>query len=242
MSDEELLRKLQYKLGQRMLVINAPPGYLNRLAGLGVDTRPSGKFDFVHLFVRDSDQLNRDWPVAFAALKPEGVLWVAYPKLSSGIKSDLTRDTGWSPVFAAGFQGVRQIAIDDTWSALRFKRVVLETPAQAVDAQFAGAKSALKPIYDKILAIVMGFGEDVRINPRQTYIALARKQQFAVIKASTTSRLDLGFRLRGVMETPRLRPAEGLGSDSINYKVSLSSLEDVTDEVIGWLKHAYLDA
>jgi hypothetical protein len=42
---------------------------------------------------------------------------------SSGIESDLTRDEGWAPLFDAGLRPVRQIAIDDTWSALRFRRV-----------------------------------------------------------------------------------------------------------------------
>ena len=50
------------------------------------------------------------------------VLWVAYPKKTSALASDLDRDHGWEPMTAAGFDPVSQVAIDDTWSALRWKR------------------------------------------------------------------------------------------------------------------------
>ena len=58
-------------------------------------------------------------------LTPEDpVLWIAYPKKSSKkYKSDLSRDHGWEAVGEAGFEGVRQIAIDSDWSALRFRKV-----------------------------------------------------------------------------------------------------------------------
>ncbi len=48
--------------------------------------------------------------------------WAAYPKKTSGIDTDITRDHGWEALNAAGLRPVRQIAIDDTWSALRFRR------------------------------------------------------------------------------------------------------------------------
>jgi predicted transport protein len=242
MSDVDLLKRLQYTEGQKLLVLNAPVGYLERLSGLPVDTHPNGQYDFVHLFVQDRQELSQAWPVVLAAFNPDGNLWLAYPKLSSGVLSDLTRDAGWAPVEEAGYQAVRQIAIDETWSALRFKKVVLETPQQAIEAQFAGAKSGLKPIYAKILAAVQGFSGDVQLNPRQSYIAFARKQQFAVIKASTSARLDLGLRLKNPPVSPRMKPAAGLGSGSINYTVSLISPDQVDEQVIDWLKQAYTDA
>jgi hypothetical protein len=50
------------------------------------------------------------------------VLWLAYPKKSSGVKTDLSRDAGWPPLEAADFLPVTQISLDETWSALRFRR------------------------------------------------------------------------------------------------------------------------
>lgn len=61
--------------------------------------------------------------IALQALKPGGLLWFAYPKKSSGLKTDITRDVGWDAVTQAGLKGVAQVAIDETWSALRFRPV-----------------------------------------------------------------------------------------------------------------------
>jgi hypothetical protein len=57
-----------------------------------------------------------------AAAEPAGLAWAAYPKKSSGIETDITRDRGWEALYDAGLRPVRQIAIDDAWSALRFRR------------------------------------------------------------------------------------------------------------------------
>jgi hypothetical protein len=60
-------------------------------------------------------------PIALQALRPGGVFWVSYPKRSSQVKTDLTRDAGWETLWSAGMRAVSQIAIDETWSALRFR-------------------------------------------------------------------------------------------------------------------------
>jgi hypothetical protein len=62
---------------------------------------------------------------AAAALVPHyrrgGILWLCYPKKTGALKSDITRDSGWEPVSEAGLLGVTQVALDETWSALRFR-------------------------------------------------------------------------------------------------------------------------
>lgn len=242
MSDNLLMKKLQLKVGQSAVVLNSPAGYLDRLAEAAPATRLSASYDFIQLFVLDSQELISTWPQIHKALKQDGLLWICYPKLSSGVKSDLTRDAGWEIVFQAGYRPVTQIAIDETWSALRFKPALQETAQEIIEAQFSGAKTGLRPLYDRILAAVQAFGPDIQINPRQSYIALARKQQFAVIKASTSTRLDLGLRLKEPLTAPRLEPAAGLGSASINFKIGLSSLDQIDLELIGWLRAAYESA
>jgi len=62
-------------------------------------------------------------PKAFGALAEGGLLWMAYPKKSSGIPSDLTRDEGWAAVTGAGWRTVSLVAIDDAWSAARLRPV-----------------------------------------------------------------------------------------------------------------------
>jgi hypothetical protein len=129
MTENALIKKLQLKPGLRALFLNAPEGYVASLGplpdGVALVDGPTGTLDFVQLFVRDSAELTTHAPAALAAIKLDGVLWIAYPKQSAKVKTDLTRDRGWAPVTAAGLRPVTQIAIDETWSALRWRPIEL---------------------------------------------------------------------------------------------------------------------
>jgi hypothetical protein len=127
MTENALIKKLQLKLGQHALFLNAPEGYIAALDplpdGVALVDGPAGTLDFVQLFVRDSVELEKFAPTALAAIKFDGVFWIAYPKQSARVKTDLTRDRGWEPVTVSGLRPVTQIAIDETWSALRWRPV-----------------------------------------------------------------------------------------------------------------------
>ena len=127
METNPLIKKLRIQPGQRLLILNAPEGYLSNLGQLpdGVEVKDvlDGVFDFVQVFVKSITELEKQVPVAIKAVKYDGLLWICYPKQSSGIKTDINRDTGWSVVQKAGLRPVTQVAIDDTWSALRFRPV-----------------------------------------------------------------------------------------------------------------------
>jgi len=106
----------------RVAVANAPAGFsLGSLpAGVTVATSLTRGLDLVLLFAVSQKDLNARWPKALAAVQPDGALWVASPKKRSGVATDLgmgewgaTRGSGWNPV--------SMIAIDETWSATRFK-------------------------------------------------------------------------------------------------------------------------
>jgi hypothetical protein len=129
MTENALTKKLQIKPGQRVLFLRPPQGYVESLGplpdGVTVVDGPPGTLDFVQFFVRDRVELAKYAPVALAAIRPDGVLWIAYPKQSSRVKRDITRDRGWEPVTAAGLRPVTQIAIDETWSALRWLPIEL---------------------------------------------------------------------------------------------------------------------
>ncbi len=80
------------------------------------------------------------------ALRDGAVFWICYPKKSSGIKTDLSRDDGWKSVFDAGFGPVTQVAVDETWSALRFKlESTVERKSGSVVAPGAAKKSPSPP-------------------------------------------------------------------------------------------------
>jgi hypothetical protein len=129
MTENSLIKKLQLKPGLRALFLNAPEGYVASLGplpeGVALVDGPPGKLDFVQLFVRDSAELAKYAPAALTAIKRDGVFWISYLKKSSGVVSDLTRDAGWTPLTAAGLRPVTQIAIDKTWSALRWRPIEL---------------------------------------------------------------------------------------------------------------------
>lgn len=125
MPQSPLSKKLHIKTGYRGIIIDPPNGYTNMLAPLPEGTtlmKKGGKdLDFVQLFVLDISKLTKKAPGAIAALKEDGLLWISYPKKSSGLKSDLTRDSVWEVMKPFGWRGVAMISIDDTWSAFRFR-------------------------------------------------------------------------------------------------------------------------
>ena len=242
MAENPLIKKLRLQPGMRTAFIHAPSGYL---AGLG--TLPEGvtvtesldaPCDFVQLFALDSAVLARDGRAAIDAVKPGGLLWICYPKLSSGVKSDLTRDAGWDVIDGAGWRGIANVAIDETWSAIRFRPEESRTETDAIAAQYAGAKAALRPIYERIAAVVQGFG-DVGLQVRKTYVAFTRDKQFAVVQPTTNTRIDVGLKLPGVLPGGRLETTTNTGSGSMTHKVSVFSLEEVDDELIAFLRSAY---
>jgi hypothetical protein len=124
---QEISKKLQLKSGYKVLLLHAPQALASELQAAGyqvtlTDVPNEGAgYDAVQLFVKSSDELRHYFPLAVQALKATGLLWVAYPKKSSKVKSDLTRDTGWEVTTEFGYAAVRQVALDDTWSSLRFK-------------------------------------------------------------------------------------------------------------------------
>ncbi|MGD9689079.1 MAG: DUF4287 domain-containing protein [Phycisphaerales bacterium] len=110
-----------------------------------------------------------------------------------------------------------------------------------VDAQFAGAKAALRPIYDAIIAAVSKFGSDVEIAPKKTYVSLRRSKQFAIVQPSTATRLDVGINLKGTPTTARLE-ASGSFNAMVSHRVRVERAGQVDKELIGWLNTAYKGA
>ncbi|WP_146241093.1 YdeI/OmpD-associated family protein [Paenibacillus sambharensis] len=120
------MRKLRLEPGMKALIMNPPEDAYIRELGLAeeacrFDEGASGKYDFVMLFAGSVAELNEYAPSAVTAAKHDGLLWICYPKGSSGIKTDLNRDKGWEAVTSRGLAGIAQVAVDDTWTASRFR-------------------------------------------------------------------------------------------------------------------------
>lgn len=125
MSQTSLVKKLGIRPGQRVLILNAPDGYVESLGELpeGVELTHTreGRFGFVHLFVKDSTELDAFRPAAMDAVEYDGLLWISYPKRSSKVKTDLTRDVLWEMMKGTGLRPVTQVSVDAVWSAIRFR-------------------------------------------------------------------------------------------------------------------------
>ena len=123
----DLLKKLNVKEQKSVFVLSAPDEFKPILSQwqahltVLVDP-PSESCPFVLIFARDHAQLEEIKPILKGTMDPSGLIWVAYPKKSSKrYKSDLSRDDFWDAFKDLGLEPVRQIALDEDWSALRFK-------------------------------------------------------------------------------------------------------------------------
>lgn len=105
-------------------------------------------------------------------------------------------------------------------------------------AMFAGPKEALRPIHDRLVEVVTGFGGDVELAPKKGYVSVRRSKQFAILQPSTKDRFDVGINLKGVDPGPRLE-ASGSFNAMVSHRVRTASPSDIDAELIGWLRDAY---
>jgi hypothetical protein len=118
--------------------------------------------------------------------------------------------------------------------------VYLKQAPKYVEEMFAGNKAGLRPIFDKIYAVVRKFGKDVKVCPCKTIVPFYRCRVFAEAKPATRTRLELSFALS---ETPfkgkLVRNPRANEKDRLKHQVHLASVADLTAEVLKWLKLAY---
>jgi hypothetical protein len=117
-----LARKLGIAAGARVVALGAPEGFARHLEGAHVSTRLRGSFDVIVQFAPSRALIERRREALIAALEPRGRLWVAWPKRSSGVASDLDDRVVREAMLASGLVDNKVCAIDETFSALCFVR------------------------------------------------------------------------------------------------------------------------
>jgi hypothetical protein len=124
-----LFKKLNYKQGSSIVVLHAPSSFIAQLHEMAQFTEvhtglPSAKvLGFVLVFATTQQQVDEAAVLLNPLLQADAVWWFAYPKVSSKkYTCEFNRDTGWQVLGDLGFEGVRQVAIDDDWSALPFRQ------------------------------------------------------------------------------------------------------------------------
>ncbi len=124
---ENLLKKLNIKDQQSLTVINAPNDILAQIQAtlppfLTLKTKAAQNEAAVIFFCTQKKEVDQYAAKIVPLLQPDALFWMAYPKGSSKkYKCDFNRDNGWTKLAELGFEPVRQIAIDEDWSALRFR-------------------------------------------------------------------------------------------------------------------------
>lgn len=127
MSDRSVLERLQVKAGRHLAALNVPDEVKPLLAALPEGStsvaRVTADSEVVLVFVKDHADVRKRLPKVVRSLQPKMILWVAYPKQSGPIRTDLNRDTLFPQVVELGWTPNSVISIDGTWSALRFKPI-----------------------------------------------------------------------------------------------------------------------
>lgn len=127
MSDKSVARKLQMRPNSAVLFVNAPKDYEAKLGplpeGVFIVKKIGTRVDFIQLFVESRNELEEQVPKLKRLIGATGMLWVTYHKGTSGVKTDVNRDSIAAYAGTVGMQSVAQIAVDDNWSAMRLKIV-----------------------------------------------------------------------------------------------------------------------
>lgn len=125
---QNLLEKLNYKGEKRISIINGVDSFINyvssELKDVIIDEKidPRYPYGFIIIFVKSGSEIESITPMTIHNLMADGVLWFCYPKKTSKkYSSDIDRDHGWKVLNDSGLYGIRLIAIDEDWSALRFR-------------------------------------------------------------------------------------------------------------------------
>ncbi len=122
MSDKPVAERLQVK-GERRLAVIGAPAAVDKLIGVKKARADAGDAEVVVLFTPERKTFDARLPALLKKMPRTAILWVAYPKLTSALAADLSRDLIHQLAPRHGLDTVSQIAIDDDWSALRLKRI-----------------------------------------------------------------------------------------------------------------------
>lgn len=106
-----------------------------------------------------------------------------------------------------------------------------------IEKQYKG-KEHLRPIYDAIMAQVESFGNDVEVAPKNAYVSLRRKKQFAMLTPATKTRFEVGINLKG-QAPDGLLEANTNSNAMCSHRINLRSADEVGPEVLGWQRKAY---
>ncbi len=108
------------------------------------------------------------------------------------------------------------------------------TDDQLIEAHYTGKNAALRPLYDAVVSEVTGYGSDVELAPKKTYVSLRRRKQFASV-GPAAGQLEVCLNLPGNAPSERLKATTGMAT----HKVRITDADGLDAELRGWLREAY---
>lgn len=122
MQESATAKKMKLRSGLKAAIINAPENYVDMLKhDTALSPTLNGKFDWIQIFVRNKAELEVLAPKAAKALRPDSMLWISFPKGTSRIQTDLTRDKGWESLQALDLKWITLVSVNETWSAFALR-------------------------------------------------------------------------------------------------------------------------
>jgi len=173
--------------------------------------------------------------------------WIALAK-KAGPKDDASRRAWLKSKHKLGTNSAWWISerVDGKGGEEDSPEKYLATAARYVEEQYAGKKSALRPIYEELLTLAKSLGPDVKACPCKTIVPLYRNHVFAQLKPTTNSRLDLGLcftTYKGKLPARLIDTAGRAKKDRITHRIELTSISQIDPDLKKWLRAAYdLDA
>jgi predicted transport protein len=115
-----------------------------------------------------------------------------------------------------------------------------ENKDDLIEKQYKG-KEHLRPMYDRLLEEIQKFGDDVEIAPKNAYVSLRRKKQFAMLQPATKTRFEIGINLKGQQPAGKLEAITAANA-MCSHRINISDINDIDKDIIYWLKLAYDNA
>ncbi len=108
-----------------------------------------------------------------------------------------------------------------------------------ISRQYQG-KEHFKPVYDKLMSEITSLGNDIEIAPKNAYVSLRRKKQFATLQPATKTRFEIGINLKG--QEPKGKLEAEKPNSMCSHKIKIAEISDIDTEVLDWIRSAYENA
>lgn len=113
----------------------------------------------------------------------------------------------------------------------------VDDTSELIEKQYKG-KEHFRPVYEILMAEILKFGNDIEVAPKNAYVSLRRKKQFALLQPATKTRFEIGLIIKG-QETRGVLEVIPTANAMCSHKINIESEKDITPEVLEWLRIAY---